>query len=226
LNRPELTRQRFVPDPYAGGTAYRSGDLGRLMPDGTLHHLGRIDGQVKIRGFRVELDEIRAVLLESPDVRAAAVVVRDQGTARARLDAYVVPLGLDAVDLRNRARDILPDHMVPATVTALDSLPLTTNGKLDPSRLPEPAVVPARRAEPVGGIGPGDGPGDDLVEAMREAWSAAFGVPVGLDDDFYHLGGNSLLAVRIGAALRSRGLPSPSLRDLFRTPTIRELTAR
>ncbi|MFE2756047.1 non-ribosomal peptide synthetase [Actinosynnema sp. NPDC059335] len=224
LNRPELTGQRFVPDPYAGGTAYRSGDLGRLLPDGTLHHLGRIDGQVKIRGFRVELDEIRAVLLESPDVRAAAVVVRDPGTARARLDAYVVPAGLDTRDLHTRARDILPDHMVPATVTALDALPLTANGKLDASRLPEPDP----RAEPAAAPPPpGEGSTDEgLAEAMREAWSAAFGMPVGLDDDFYHLGGNSLLAVRISAALKSRGLPSPSLRELFRTPTIRELTTR
>lgn len=224
LNRPELTEQRFVPDPYAEGTVYRSGDLGRLLPDGTLHHLGRIDGQVKIRGFRVELDEIRAVLLESPDVRAAAVVVRDPGTARARLDAYVVPAGLDTGDLHTRARDILPDHMVPATVTAVDSLPLTTNGKLDPSRLPEPVL----RAEPATVRPPSDEGSTDegLAEAMREAWSAAFGVPVGLDDDFYHLGGNSLLAVRISAALKSRGLPSPSLRELFRTPTIRELTTK
>ncbi|MEO6084686.1 MAG: non-ribosomal peptide synthetase [Umezawaea sp.] len=217
LNRPDLTAQRFLPDPHADGLVYRSGDRGRLLPDGALHHLGRIDSQVKIRGFRIELDEIRAVLLESPDVRSAAVVVRNQGTAQARLDAYVVPTDLDPADVRKRVAGILPDHMVPATVTPLASLPLTTNGKLDPARLPEPVVtsgaVETRRTTE----------DDGLATALREAWSAAFGVEVGVDDDFYHLGGNSLLAVRISASLRSRGLPAPQLRDLFRAPTISAL---
>ena len=218
LNRPDLTAQRFRPDPHADGLVYRSGDRGRLLPDGTLHHLGRIDSQVKIRGFRIELDEIRAVLLESPDVRSAAVVVRDQGTAQARLDAYVVPADLDPADVRKRAMGILPDHMVPATVTALASLPLTTNGKLDPARLPEPVVASGASEQRATDD-------DGLATALREAWSAAFGVEVGVDDDFYHLGGNSLLAVRISASLRSRGLPAPQLRDLFRAPTISALVA-
>jgi len=218
LNRPDLTAQRFLPDPHADGVVYRSGDRGRLLPDGALHHLGRIDSQVKIRGFRIELDEIRAVLLESPDVRSAAVVVRDQGTPQARLDAYVVPADLDPADIRKRATGFLPDHMVPATVTPLAALPLTTNGKLDPSRLPEPVLTTTTA------VSTSDPTVDDgLATALREAWSTAFGVEVGLDDDFYHLGGNSLLAVRISASLRSRGLPTPQLRDLFRSPTIRAL---
>ncbi|NEA07580.1 amino acid adenylation domain-containing protein, partial [Streptomyces sp. SID10692] len=233
LNRPELTAERFLPDPYAPDArarTYRSGDLGRLRTDGRLEHLGRIDSQVKIRGFRIELDEIRAVLLEDPAVTAAAVVVhRDDPAdpATARLDAYVVPAGgtaaADLQGLRKRAAGILPEHMVPATVTALDTLPLTPNGKLDAARLPAPvrssSTTTARPApEP-------DGTGDTaLAGALREIWETVLNTPVGLDDDFFELGGNSLFAVRISAALRARGLKPVPLRDLFRTPTIRELT--
>ncbi|KUO17337.1 peptide synthetase [Streptomyces dysideae] len=230
LDRPDLTAQRFVPDPYAqdpSARVYRSGDLGRLRPDGRLEHLGRIDSQVKIRGFRIELDEIRAVLLEDPAVAAAAVVVRRDDPAdpaTARLDAYVVPADGTAADpqgIRKRAAGILPEHMVPATVTPLDVLPLTTNGKLDPARLPVP-VRSTASARPAPGPG---GEGDiGLAEALREIWEAVLGTPVGLDDDFFELGGNSLFAVRVSAALRARGLPSLPLRDLYRTPTIRALT--
>ncbi|MGW2559523.1 non-ribosomal peptide synthetase [Streptomyces sp. NPDC001514] len=232
LGRPELTAQRFVTDPHTGGRMYRSGDLGRLRPDGMLEHLGRIDSQVKIRGFRIELDEIRSVLLEDPDVRAAAVVVRrDDPTdpAAARLDAYVVPHGdpvaADTPGIRKRAAGILPEHMVPATVTALEALPLTTNGKLDAARLPAPSR-PSPSAPPPTGAGPA-GAGDraaGLTEALLEIWTTVLGTPVGPDDDFFELGGNSLFAVRISAALRARGLPSLPLRDLYRTPTIRALT--
>ncbi|MFE0254762.1 non-ribosomal peptide synthetase [Streptomyces sp. NPDC059010] len=219
LGQAELTARRFVPDPCTGGTMYRSGDLGRLRPDGRLEHLGRIDSQVKIRGFRIELDEIRSVLLEDPEVRAAAVVVRRDApddAATARIDAYVVLSGGDTATVRQRAAGILPDYMLPASVTALDALPLTPNGKLDAARLPAPTAptAPSRNTEPV----PAD---DDLTGQLREIWSEVLGTPVGLDDDFFELGGNSLFAVRIGAALRARGLPSPRLRELYRHPTIR-----
>lgn len=217
LNQTDLTAERFLPDPYTGGTMYRSGDLGCLLPDGTLQHLGRIDSQVKIRGFRIELDEIRSVLLEDADVRAAAAVVRYDDTAdaaTARIDAYVVPADLDAVSVRKRVATVLPEYMVPATVTALSTLPLTANGKLDATQLPMPAA-------PAGSTHDGPTDNDELARALQEMWGTVFGVAVGLDDDFYELGGNSLLAVRIGAAMRARGLPAPRLRDLFRTPTIR-----
>ncbi|MFK4099048.1 amino acid adenylation domain-containing protein [Streptomyces sp. NPDC019531] len=216
LGQGELTAQRFVPDPYTGGTMYRSGDLGRLRPDGRLEHLGRIDSQVKIRGFRIELDEIRSVLLEDPDVRTAAVVVRrddPDDAATARIDAYVVLSDGDPVTVRKRAAGILPDHMLPTTVTALDTLPLTANGKLDTARLPAPAA-PTRSAEPVAAE-------DELTERLRQIWSEVLGTPVGLDDDFFELGGNSLFAVRIGAVMRAQGLPSLRMRELYRHPTIR-----
>ncbi|MFE7835604.1 amino acid adenylation domain-containing protein [Streptomyces sp. NPDC057474] len=222
LGQEELTARRFVVDPWTSGTMYRSGDLGRLRPDGRLEHLGRIDSQVKIRGFRIELDEIRAVLLEDPDVRTAAVVVRRDDPADATtagIHAYVVLTGGDPATVRKRAAGVLPDYMLPTTVTALDSLPLTANGKLDTTRLPAPTApaVPVRDTEPV--------TDDDLTDRLREIWSEVLGRPVGLDDDFFELGGNSLFAVRIGAVLRARGLPSLRLRELYRHPTVRD-TAR
>jgi amino acid adenylation domain-containing protein len=225
LGQEELTGRRFVPDPFTGAVMYRSGDLGRLRPDGRLEHLGRIDSQVKVRGFRIELDEIRSVLLEDPAVRTAAVLVRRDDpadAATARIDAYVVlSSGGDPGAVRERAACILPEHMLPATVTALDTLPLTPNGKLDAARLPPPAAHRPQgptTARAVAAEG-------DLTASLTEIWSEVLGVPVGPDDDFFELGGNSLFAVRIGAALRARGLPAPRLRELYRHPTVRGTVA-
>ncbi|MFI6729726.1 non-ribosomal peptide synthetase [Streptomyces sp. R-74717] len=223
LGQEELTTRRFTPDPYTGGRLYLSGDRGRLRPDGTLEHLGRLDTQVKIRGFRIELDEIRSVLLEDPEVRAAVVVVRRDDpadAATARIDAYVVLTGAspgDASEIRKRVTAILPAYMVPATVTPLPALPLTGNGKLDPSRLPEPVLARASRPN-----GPPTAD-HDLTTRLSAVWSKVLGVPVGPDDDFFELGGNSLFAIRIGTAMRAEGLPSVRLRDLYRHPTVRAL---
>jgi amino acid adenylation domain-containing protein len=219
LNREDLTAARFLPDPFTGGRMYRSGDRGRLRPDGALDHLGRLDSQVKIRGFRIELDEIRSVLLAEPEVLAAAVVVgRDDpaDAASARIDAYVVLSGGDTSAIRKRAAGILPDYMVPATVTELAALPLTTNGKLDVSKLPAPRLA---------GDTVVDGDDDELTSRLRTVWSEVLGVPVGPEDSFFELGGNSLLAVRINATMRDRGWPTVRLRDLYQTPTIRALVA-
>jgi amino acid adenylation domain-containing protein len=215
LNRPDLNAARFLPDPFAGGRLYRSGDLGRLLPDGTLEHLGRIDSQVKIRGFRIELDEIRAVLLEHRDVVAAAAAIREGDAATRRIDAYVVPDNVPADDVRAHAARLLPDYMVPATVTAIARLPLTANGKIDLTRLPAPAAAEPVPARPTG----------DLLRDLRDVWSAVLGVRVGPDDDFFELGGNSLLAIRIAARIRERGMPEVPVRDLYRHPTVRRLAA-
>ncbi|MBM7055383.1 amino acid adenylation domain-containing protein [Streptomyces durocortorensis] len=232
LNRPGLTAERFVPDPLdpAGRRLYRSGDLGRLLPDGTLEHLGRVDDQVKVRGFRIELGEIRHVLLEDPAVSAAAVTVTGGGggdAAAVRIDAYVVPApgaGEDPGPVRERAARLLPAHMVPATVTVLPALPLTANGKLDPAGLPPPG---ARRA-PVTAPAPapaaaahGTAPG----AVLASIWRDVLGVEaVGPDDDFWDLGGNSLYAIRIGTLARERGLPEVPLRQLYLTPTLGALS--
>ncbi|MFB7479261.1 amino acid adenylation domain-containing protein [Streptomyces anulatus] len=236
LHRPAPTAERFVPDVVdPAGRLYRSGDLGRLLPDGTLEHLGRIDDQVKVRGFRIEPGEIRHVLLEDPAVSAAAVTVTGGAggdAATVRIDAYVVPApgaDEDPGAVRDRAARLLPPHMVPATVTVLPALPLTANGKLDPARLPAPGTrrtptpaVPAASAAPAA-------PAADAPEApaavLAGIWRDVFGVEeIGPDDDFWDLGGNSLYAIRIGTLARERGLPGVALRQLYLTPTLGALS--
>lgn len=226
LGRPELTGQHFVPDPWHGGRMYRSGDLGRLLPDGTLEHLGRIDSQVKVRGFRIEPDEIRHVLLADPSVTAAAVTVSGDAfldAAGVRIDAYVVlaadPVGT-AGDIRRRAAKLLPEHMLPASVTALKRLPLTPNGKLDPSGLPAPTAP----AEALADAPPGTAAPTDPFAELAGIWESVLGVPVGPDDNFFDLGGNSLYAIRLATAMRERGLPPVPLRRLYLSPTVRSLS--
>ncbi|MFH9606620.1 amino acid adenylation domain-containing protein [Streptomyces sp. NPDC017448] len=225
LNRPAETAARFVPDPLvpAGQRLYRSGDLGRLLSDGTLEHLGRIDDQVKVRGFRIEPGEIRHVLLEDPAVSAAAVTVTGGGSgdaAAVRIDAYVVPApgaDRDPGPVRERAARLLPAHMAPATVTVLPALPLTANGKLDPARLPAPGARRAAAPAPSGPPLREDSPAAVLAAVWREVLGVR---EVGPDDDFWELGGNSLYAIRIGALARERGLPGIPLRRLYLTPTL------
>ncbi|MFJ2738092.1 amino acid adenylation domain-containing protein [Streptomyces sp. NPDC087440] len=224
LNRPELTAQRFLPDPYAPGPMYRSGDRGRLLPDGRLEHLGRLDSQVKLRGFRIELDEIRARLLDAPGVGAAAVVLRQGSgtgdTAGARLDGYVVfgdASDTDTGEVRRHAARFLPEHMLPATLTALPALPLTPNGKVDTARLPEPLAREAGDETPP--------EGDDTESRLRAAWEKVFGFRIVPDDDFFTLGGNSLLSVRLLAAVRTAGLPAFALPHLYLHRTVRALAA-
>ncbi|MFF5106498.1 amino acid adenylation domain-containing protein [Streptomyces sp. NPDC000134] len=221
LNQEELTAARFGPDPVTGERVYRSGDLGRLRPDGRLDHLGRIDGQVKVRGFRIELGEIRSVLLEDPDVTAAAVVLGGDtdDAAGVRLDAYLVAKH-DAVpveEIRRRAARYLPEYMVPATFTLLPELPLTVNGKIDVSGL-KPAAETAETAEAAGAGEPADDP-------VLRVWREVLGKQVGPDDDFFAFGGNSLLAVKLSGALRRAGLPPVTLRELYIHPTAAEVSA-
>jgi amino acid adenylation domain-containing protein len=224
LNLPELTDCRFVPDPFTGQRMYRSGDKGRMGPDGKLEHLGRLDGQVKVRGFRIEPDEIKAVLLESPGVTAAAVVVNavdPDDPSTVRIDAYIVPgdgAG-SAADVRRRAACVLPDYMMPTTITPLRELPLTTNGKLDVSRL-----RPAEVAEYVR-IKDATHPAvRDLSRDLLAVWTQTFRTGVGLDDDFFELGGNSLCAVKVAATMRNKGWHVP-IRDIYKSRTIRRLAA-
>ncbi|MFF4042817.1 amino acid adenylation domain-containing protein [Streptomyces sp. NPDC001816] len=222
LRRPELTAERFLPDPFTGGRLYRTGDRGRLRPDGRLEHLGRIDNQIKLRGFRIELDEIRSVLAESPGVAAAVVVLRQEDPADAatgRLDAYVVLTEGSTTGLRDRAARMLPEYMLPATITALPSLPTTANGKVDLAALPAPDTAGAASA-------PEDArrwTGDELCDDLLDVWGQLFGVSVQPSDDFFRLGGNSLLAVRMAAVMRERGLPALHPRTLYLNPTVRGL---
>ncbi|WP_213781812.1 amino acid adenylation domain-containing protein [Caballeronia sp. dw_276] len=232
LQRDDLTAQRFLIDPYTGGRMYRSGDRGRLDAEGRLEHLGRLDRQVKIRGFRIELDEIRAVLLECASVSAGAVVVNGSGEA-ARLDAYVVLSRGNTAPVRRQLARVLPQHMVPATVTAVTELPLTLNGKLDTARLPTPVrsgfatfePAPASTRPELSARG-ADGPvGAGMVAVLQRIWADVLRTEVGPDDNFFELGGNSLSAVRIAVAIREGGYGNLSMREVYVRQTVRRVAA-
>ncbi|MFE3498981.1 amino acid adenylation domain-containing protein [Kitasatospora sp. NPDC059160] len=224
LGRPELTAQRFVTDEATGERLYRSGDQGRLRPDGSLDHLGRLDQQVKIRGHRIEPGEIRAVLAADPAVSEAVVVATaaaPDDPASSRIDAYVVLAGeaqeagdADTARILDSARRILPDYMVPATLTRIPAVPLTTNGKPDLDRLPPPAA--AGRAD---ATATGTAATDDLAAEVLGVWSHHLGAEVSMADNFFLLGGNSLLVLRVLRSLQERGLPRIAPRDFYRNST-------
>ncbi|MEU5976472.1 amino acid adenylation domain-containing protein [Streptomyces sp. NPDC047315] len=219
-NRPGLTAERFVPDPYRSGQRlYRTGDLARYLPDGSLRFLGRTDEQVKIRGYRIELGEIEAALCSRPGVARAVVTVRGSGPD-AELAGYVVwqDRAGDPAALRRSLRGTLPDFMVPTTLTALDRIPLTTNGKVDREALPAPA-----RSGPDGCALP---PRDLLELRMTGIWERVLGTPrVGVRDNFFELGGHSLRAVELMTAIRRElGVTAP-LNAVFRHPTVEGLCA-
>lgn len=213
LGQHELTEQRFILDELTGERIYRSGDKGRLHLDGRLDHLGRLDNQVKVRGHRIELDEIRTVLLGAPQVTAAAVVVnRDQpdDPASSRIDAYIVlEAAADSAQVLAHAKAILPDYMMPATITEVAEIPLTINGKPDISRLPDPrtgsAGAPDAQEPTSSGIA------DDILSI----WSKLLNTRVSLQDNFFTLGGNSLLVVQVLAEMRERNLPKVSPKQFY-----------
>ncbi|WP_158206633.1 non-ribosomal peptide synthetase [Pseudoduganella flava] len=213
LGRPDLTAERFVPDPFAtipGARLYRTGDLARWRADGALEYLGRTDHQVKLRGLRIELGDVEAALTRLPGVREAVALVRGDGAHKA-LVAYVAGDGLDPAVLRAGLEQALPAYMVPAALQVLDMLPLTPNGKVDRAALP--ALVPVRG-------GAGWAPRTPRERALAEAWCEVLGCDtVGLDDSFFELGGHSLLAARLVARLRAAGL-GLTVRDVFEAPTI------
>jgi amino acid adenylation domain-containing protein len=221
LDRPAATGERFVPDPFggAGERLYRTGDRARWREDGTLEFLGRVDQQVKVRGFRIEPGEVEAVLLEHPRVREAAVLARDEGSGR-HLAAYLAADGTppSAAELRAYLRGRLPEHMVPSAFVLLDRLPLTPNGKLDRRALPAPereAAGEGRAPAP---------PGTPTEETLAAAWAEVLGLDrVGVDDNFFDAGGNSLLLLRTSVRLAEELGTEVRIVDLFRYPTVRTL---
>nr|CAJ18237.2 non-ribosomal peptide synthetase B [Actinoplanes friuliensis] len=221
VNRPGLTGQRFVADPYAGPGArmYRSGDLARLRADGNLEYLGRIDDQVKIRGYRVEPGEIEAVLASADQVARCAVVVREDRPGDQRLVAYVVAADgtVDPSALTAHLAARLPAYMVPSAIVGLDELPWTANGKVDRRALP----VPPQQA-PVAGRAPAS-PRQEILAGL---FAETLGVPrVGADDDFFALGGHSLLATRLVSRVRSVFGAELTIGQVFRSPTVAGLAA-
>jgi amino acid adenylation domain-containing protein len=227
LGRPELTAERFVPDPWSGergARLYRTGDLARRRADGELEYLGRADQQIKIRGFRIEPGEIEAALLAHPAVAAAVVVPRQEAQDDQRLVAYVVPadgvLRADAAELRAFLGARLPSHMLPTSYVPIAELPLTAQGKLDRGRLsaPLPASTPP--------LGEPQAHRSLAEEMLAGIWRSMFQQPVGRGDDFFALGGHSLLAVRMLSRIREAFAVDLPLRDVFETPILAILAAK
>ncbi|HYO14087.1 MAG TPA: amino acid adenylation domain-containing protein [Thermoanaerobaculia bacterium] len=225
LDRPDLTAERFVPDPFAsspGGRLYRTGDRA-LLAEVEVRFLGRIDQQVKVRGFRIELGEIETLLQQHPAVRSAAVVVREDVPGDPRLVAYAVPgrrAELTAEELRGFLAARFPEHMVPAALVILDDLPRLPNGKVDRVALPAPDTARADQAR------------TDLaprtpVEALLAGiWSETLGLDrVGVHDNFFELGGHSLIATRMAARVREAFRIDLPVRKLFEAPTVAGLAA-
>jgi amino acid adenylation domain-containing protein len=221
FNRPDLTTERFLPDPFSrtpGGRMYKTGDLSRFLPDGQIEYLGRIDHQVKIRGFRVELGEIETVLGTHPAVRQLVVVAREDVPGDKRLVAYIVPEGeqhITASEGRNFLRDKLPDYMLPAAYVMLDELPLNPNRKVDRRALPAPDhsrpevettfIAPRTAAE----------------ELVANIWANVLGLEaVGVADNFFELGGHSMLATQVVSRVREMFRVDLQLRSLFQQPTV------
>ena len=222
LNRPDLTAEKFIRDPFSSdpeARLYKTGDLARFLPDGNVEYLGRMDHQVKVRGFRIELGEIEAVLAEFPGVVQAVVIVREDTPGDKRLVAYMVVTSsgnLDHEALRTYLATKLPEFMVPAKFVTLDSFPLTTSGKVDRKALPAPQAE-SRKTELIP-------PRTPLESQLASLFQNILGVSaVGIRDDFFDLGGHSLMAARLVSQIRvSTGKPIP-LAALFRAPTIESL---
>ncbi|EEF24314.1 antibiotic synthetase, putative, partial [Ricinus communis] len=195
--RAAQTAERFVAHPFADGRRlYRTGDRVRMLADGALEFLGRIDDQIKIRGYRVELREVTQALLALPGVATAEAVARDGEDGRVRLYGYVVPragMTLDAAALQSQLAARLPDYMVPASIMVLEAMPLNANGKVDRRALPEPARIGAD----------GDAPQGAVEQALAAVWCEVMGLEdIGRHDNFFELGGDSILSLQIVARSR------------------------
>ncbi|MCY1023460.1 non-ribosomal peptide synthase/polyketide synthase [Pyxidicoccus sp. MSG2] len=227
LGQPELTAEKFTPDPFSpepGARLYRTGDRARWLADGTLEYLGRLDAQVKLRGFRIELGEVESALLQHPSVREAVATVREDAPGDMRLVAYVVAEEgetLDVAALRQALKQRLPEHMVPAAIAVLPGLPLTPNGKVDRKALPTPDVS---RLQSEHEHAP---PATPVEEQLAELWREVLHVPaVGRHDDFFDLGGHSLLATQVLSRMGATFDVELPLRSLFEAPTLAALAER
>jgi amino acid adenylation domain-containing protein len=224
LNRPALTSEKFIPDPFChqpGARLYKTGDLARYLPDGTIEFLGRVDHQVKIRGFRIELGEVAAVLGQHPAVQEVAVIAREDVPGDKRLVAYLVlaqPPTLPPSAWRGFLKEKLPEYMIPAAFVMLDALPLTPNGKVNRLALPAPDL--AASSSEHAGVAP-----RTAVEAtLTDIWTQVLGIKgVGVYDNFFELGGHSLLAVQLMGRLHQTFARQLALADLFQAPTIADL---
>ncbi|MBE9003325.1 AMP-binding protein, partial [Nostoc sp. LEGE 12447] len=224
LNQPELTAQKFIPNPFSqipGERLYKTGDLARYRPDGVLEFLGRIDDQVKIRGFRIELAEIQSVILEHSGVKEAVVIAREDVPGNKRLAAYIVwnaesPSSIDV--LQSFVSEKLPDYMVPSVFVPLKALPLTNNGKVDTKALPAPEEVRAESGTFVA-------PTTPTEKLLADIWTKVLRVErVGIHDNFFELGGDSILSIQIIAKANQAGLQLIP-KQMFDNQTIAKLAA-
>ncbi|WP_097004911.1 non-ribosomal peptide synthetase [Lacrimispora amygdalina] len=219
LNRPELTKEKFVDNPFeAGEKMYRTGDLARWLPDGNIEFLGRIDDQVKVRGFRIELGEIESQLLKLPQIKEAAAVARDDLQGNKYIAAYIVgEETLPSDRLRAELLQELPDYMVPSCFVQLDQMPLTVNGKIDRKALPEPDLTMDTGAEY-------EAPSDELEEGICRLWKKIFKAErVGINDNFFALGGDSLNAIVLSSEIHKEFNVNIPLKEIFAGPTVREM---
>ncbi|MCZ8045763.1 MAG: amino acid adenylation domain-containing protein, partial [Microcystis sp. LE19-41.2A] len=236
LNRPELTKERFISSPFEkdevipptplnkGGNEpsklYKTGDLGRYLPDGNIEYLGRIDNQVKIRGFRIELGEIEALLASHPQIWETVVIVRDDATGDKRLVAYIVPQSEKTItinEIRQFLKAQLPGYMIPNAFVILDALPLTANGKIDSRALPPPESSSEASDKYAA-------PRNPIEDILVTVWSEVLKVEkVGINDNFFELGGHSLLATKLVAQIRDRLKVELPLRQLLNSATLAEL---
>ncbi|MEE3716406.1 amino acid adenylation domain-containing protein [Tumidithrix elongata RA019] len=224
LNRPELTVEKFIANPFSqelGARLYKTGDLTRYRSDGNIEYLGRMDNQVKIRSFRIELGEIETLLAKHPEIRDLAVIVREDSLGDKRIVAYIVPhqdRSPTVNDLRNFLAQDLPQFMLPSAFVALDSLPLMPNGKVDRRSLPIPNISSVHISEVF------IAPRDEVEQRLANIWEKLLGQhPIGIHDNFFSLGGHSLLSVRLVSEIEKNFNCKLSLTSFFQINTIAEI---
>jgi amino acid adenylation domain-containing protein len=222
LNRPELTAEKFIPNPFEeaeGRRLYKTGDLARYLSDGNIEFLGRSDNQVKIRGFRIELKEIEAVLAQHSEVREVVVTAREDQPGNKRLVAYIVPNHKQPIisELRHFLKQQIPNYMIPSAFVLLETLPLTSNGKVDRKALPISDIAISAEVSFVAAR-------DTLELQLTQIWEDVLNThPIGVQHDFFDLGGHSLLAVHLMARIQQQFGKTLPLATLFKSPTIEQL---
>jgi Non-ribosomal peptide synthetase modules and related proteins len=219
LNNPDLTAQKFVTNPYRPGSLmYRTGDLGRWLPQGEIQYIGRKDEQLKIRGYRIEPGEIENALLTLSDITAAVVTCISNTVDEKELVAYLTAKRqLDTAEIRNHLIKLLPAHMLPVYYVQLENMPLTTNGKADKKMLPIPAGIDSTTGSYVP-------PSNDIEQQLVNIWQEILGKDtIGIKDNFFMLGGHSLTAIRLIARIKKEFSTELNIKDVFAEPTIETL---